>query len=543
VTATPLAFFTIDRGSASTAVGLIGRLAGRWRLLAATAAPAAIDVDVLLAALVGRVRSADADVLEGADGWREWIRLESRTLPPPAIVIGAPSERRLADLEAAVGDAGWHIAGRIVPDRTDALAATDSLLARRVVGAVVLGVDAVAADERAAAADICALVGAAAARRGDLRVLLIGATSAAAAAFPPGQLVQAPAGPPDAAPSLEAALTGLAEAVAGSDHHGSGAGPASDGRRGFVRSIASLAAILELRIEGIDIGMDAGTRALAGPDGLDAFMIRAEAGLVPEEAMRDDGILDHVVSWAPLHEEPFVLRDRLRNLRRTPWRDAAGDGARLRLAAARAALERLDRAWHARTREAEGGLEAARGLSPDLLVAAGGGFATAPAPAIALAILDTVRQPGAAALALDHARVLGPLGTLEDEADRERLLADLADDLLLPLGSAILVPGARAGKRTTLRLSSDGDASEVTLSAGAVQVVDLPPGSAATAELEADDIWFGVRARHLAVNVAGGLGGLLVDTREMQLRLPDRPDRRREIVEAWEAPLWTGGDG
>lgn len=542
MTATPLAFFTVDRGSATTAVGLIGRLGGRWRLLTAAAAPASLDVDVLLGGLVERVRSADADVLEGPDGWREWIRLESRTLPPASVVVGAPSERRLAELEATVADAGWRIADRIVPDRTDALAATDALLSRRVAGAVILGVDAVAADERAAAADICALVGAAATRRGDLKVLLIGVAPAAEAAFPAGQLVRAPAGPPDGALSLDASLSQLAEVVAGSNGSGAGAATAADGRRGFVRSIASLAAILELRIEGVDIGMDAGTRALAGPDGLDGFMIRAEAGLVPDEAMQDDRILDHVVAWAPIRAEPFALRDRLRNLRSSPWRDAAGDGARLRLAAARAALERLDRAWQARTPDPASTFASARGLAPDLLVAAGGGFAAAPAPAVALALLDTVRQPGAAALALDHARVLGPLGTLEDDADRERLLADLADDLLLPLGSAIFAPGTRAGRRTTLRLDSDGVSSEVALSAGAVRVVDLPPGSAATAELESEDLWLGVRARHVAVNVAGGLGGLLVDTRELPLRLPDRPDRRREMVESWEAALWTGGD-
>ena len=81
------------------------------------------------------------------------------------------------------------------------------------------------------------------------------------------------------------------------------------------------------------------------------------------------------------------------------------------------------------------------------------------------------------------------------------------------------------------------------LVAGSVQVVDLPPGIAATAQLEsADDLWVGVHARSVAIDVVGGLGGLLVDTRETPLRLPDRAERRRQLLESWERPLWIGGD-
>ncbi len=36
----PLSFFTLDRGTATTAAALVGRLEGRFRLLGATAAPA-----------------------------------------------------------------------------------------------------------------------------------------------------------------------------------------------------------------------------------------------------------------------------------------------------------------------------------------------------------------------------------------------------------------------------------------------------------------------------------------------------------------------
>jgi hypothetical protein len=42
--------------------------------------------------------------------------------------------------------------------------------------------------------------------------------------------------------------------------------------------------------------------------------------------------------------------------------------------------------------------------------------------------------------------------------------------------------------------------------------------------------------------VAGGLGGLLVDLRDVPLRLPDRADRRRDLLAAWQAALWQGSD-
>jgi hypothetical protein len=44
------------------------------------------------------------------------------------------------------------------------------------------------------------------------------------------------------------------------------------------------------------------------------------------------------------------------------------------------------------------------------------------------------------------------------------------------------------------------------------------------------------------VDVSGGLGGLLVDLRDVPLRLPDRLDRRRELLDAWQESLWLTRD-
>jgi hypothetical protein len=184
------------------------------------------------------------------------------------------------------------------------------------------------------------------------------------------------------------------------------------------------------------------------------------------------------------------------------------------------------------------------GPVPDVVVATGGVWSVAPAPAVALALADVLRRPGVRALGWDHARLLAPLGTIEDEDERRRVMADLRDDLLVPLGSVVMPAGLRAG-RPAGHLSVAGPAgpSELDLVPGGLELVDLPPGERAVVEMRfRDTVDLGVRVRHAAIEVAGGLGGLLVDLRDVPLRLPDRPERRRDLLAAWQSALWAGMD-
>ena len=529
MTSGPHAFFTLDIGSATTGAALIGRVDGRWRLLAAGAVPATLAHETLLGDLVDGVTAAEPDLLPDAASWPEWTRVESRTQPPPRVVIAGSSDRAAEPLLRAFLVEGWEVAARVTPERAEALGAALALRDPALDLVAVAAPDGLGGHELDGLAEVLALVGAVVGQRDGIPLLLVGAGGGKPAL--PTERVHRAHGPGDAVAVAREIL-----------------GRTADGREAFARSIASLAAVLDLRVEGVDVGLDAGTRVMAGPEGVMRSLVRADSGLLPPAALDDQGILDGIATWSPLADEPFAVRDRLRNLRLAPWREAAGDGARVRLAAARAALDRLEDAWHddARSRP-----HRARGtgerlpdpvpvVAPDLLVASGGAFACPPAPAVALALIDTLRRPGAVALALDHARVLGPLGSLEDEADRRRLLADLADDILLPLGSAIVAPGLRPAHRGTLRVTADGATTSLPLTSGTVQVVDLPPGLAAVAELESpDELYVGTRARHVAFEVTGGLGGLLVDTREIPLRLPERPERRREYLDAWQRPLWA----
>jgi len=159
-------------------------------------------------------------------------------------------------------------------------------------------------------------------------------------------------------------------------------------------------------------------------------------------------------------------------------------------------------------------------------------------------LADTLRRPGAVQLATDHARLLAPLGTIEDDGERDAVLADLLDDLLLPLGTVITPKGLRANRPAgRLVLQSDSGRNEVDLVAGGIALVDLPPGSQGEVELTfRGNVELGPKGRRFAIAVSGGLAGLLIDLRDIPLRLPERPDRRREVLSTWERALWPERD-
>lgn len=537
----PLAFFTLDHGTASTAAALVAPVAGRFRLLAADAQPAGLAAEPLLGRLVARAAASDAGALPDAAAWRGWTRLEVATRPAPRVVIAALDEAGLAAAAAAATGAGWRVMARLRADRLDALAATAACLDPSVHLFLVAGPADAAAGDRAAVAEVGALIRAAFERRPGLTCVLAGVASDMAEGWADPRLVLGPAARP-AGPAVPTALGELLAAVAAevtataTQTRDAAATPVGDGRHAFEMGVASLAAIVQQRVEGVDVGASGGTRVAAGAHGRVARLHLADGGLVPPALLDDDRLVDSVVAWSTVHDDAFLQRDHLRNLALWPWRDVAGDGILLRIAAARAALARLDAAWASRA----GAHGAPVGSGPDLVVVSGGCFAVMPPGVAELLVLDTMRHPGGAAVVHDHARVLAPLGSLDDEDDRRRLLVDLLDDVLLPLGSVMVAPGTRAGRHPErVRIGGPGSGRELPLVPGAVQVVPVAAGSSALVELDTrEGGWLGPRARRVALEVSGGLGGLLIDTRDVPLRLPERADRRRDLLEAWERPLW-----
>ncbi|HYN70851.1 MAG TPA: hypothetical protein VEX41_11685, partial [Candidatus Eisenbacteria bacterium] len=522
MTSVPRAVLAVDAGAATTAAALLGRPADRWRLIGALAAPASGAADDVAAVLADRVIGVDPGLAAAigltVDGVRDLPRLETRSFPPSTLAVLGASRRAVGLVEAIAARTSWRVRSAS-PDSHDPREMTELAL-RSDVSAILIGTsEPPGPDERGALDDLAALTATVARRRPELRVVLAGpiasrpAWTAAigdALGLGPQRVFEAPAlsarGETDDA--LREILEGLLPHVL-------------DTRHAAVRSLISLADALDRRIELLDIGFDGGLRAIATPgvadDGPSAIVVRSSAAaLVPPEP--DATTVEEVLSWTTGSLDRHRMGDRLQDLRSQPWGDPAGDGARVRLAATRAALARLV----AESRDLS------RLPAPDITIVSGGGFALAPPAAIALAVADVVRRTGATQLAFDHARLLGPLGTIEDPDERRGLVADLADDLLAPIGSLVVVGGLPAARRGaaavgSLALGGGNGATRHELFAGDVLFVDLAPGDTARASLEfSDAARVGRRAHRMSVPVTGGLAGVLVDLRDVPLRLPER---------------------
>jgi len=524
------AFATVDRGTATVAVALVGRVGARWRLLGSTAGPAGVPEEALLERLRARLAAADpslaADLGLGSRGAAADIpRLACTTPPAPEIAVVAATQRVLDPLVAAASTAGWRVRP-LVLDGAEILGVATALADPRV-GAILAGAsDPPGADERPLIADMGALVAAMTERRPDLVTVLAGGLAEPGGRIEglfrpdrPGPTVLAPSPAAGGGEPLRSLLDSLR-------------GGTQDGRRALVAATGTLADILQRRIEVVEIGQAGATRAAAawtaGADAVPRVAIVPEAALLPRSFA--DGHLDGVMGWLTVPLDRLRVRDRLRDLALVPWGDAAGEGALLRLAAARAALERLVAATQSFDRYP----------GPDLVIAAGGAWNAVPGPVVALALADVLRRPGVRAAGLDHARLLAPLGTIEDVEERRSVMADLREDLLVPLGSVVMPAGLRPGRPAgRLVVRGAGGPAELALVPGGLELVDLPPGERAVVELELrDPVRLGLRTRHVTMEVAGGLGGLLVDLREVPLQLPERLERRREVLASWQAALW-----
>ena len=196
------------------------------------------------------------------------------------------------------------------------------------------------------------------------------------------------------------------------------------------------------------------TAAVCGPwpsrPGVVGHLVSADAALVPAGGARrpragrghrplERHPLRSVLAGRPAPQPPALALARPRRGRRAAAPRRAPGGPRA-------------------SRPRSGATPTAKQAAPaaDMLICAGGAFAAVPPPAAAMAVVDGMRRPGALTLFHDHARLLGPIGALPDDGDRRRLLVDLLDDALLPLGSAIVTGEVRGGSRVaaTLRVTS-----------------------------------------------------------------------------------------
>lgn len=532
------AFFTLDRGTVSTDAALIAPVDGRYRMLAAASAPAGIDPGSILEDLAWRVARTDASLAGSMEGWREWSRLEVGTRRPPRVVLVAASATTGELLERAFVGAGWNVVARFFEPVPDLIALGEACLDLSLDAVAVGGREAVDEAERDRARLLWPRAGALSRLRDDLAVIACGPFLDRPEGIPDSRLFSLPQ--PEAEPLTVETPLRLAALEVGAHLVGTGQRPLTDARTAMRVAVTSLATVRGARVESVEIGAAASSRTLAEPDVEMAHAVMAAAGLLPRAILDEEDAAEAVLRWSTLAGDPAGHVDRLRELVLRPWSEVGRDGLHLRMAALRAAIERMESAWVVPEGRALG---PAHG-STALLVLSGGAFAGLPPGAITLAIVDGIRRPGAAGILHDHAGVLAPLGALPVEADRQRLLADIMDDCLLPLGSTLMTGalGTSGSSGGTLGVSTVLGDQELALETGQLRLVDLPPGIGAQLELQADGSALGHEATHLRLGVDGGLAGLLVDTRDIPLVLPTSPEQRRAQLETWEAPAWVGAD-
>ena len=521
----------VDVGSAWAKAGVIGKVRGRWRLVAHAAQPTAWGPTELRRALMDQLRAgADPRLEDQLDGLLASAnRIECHTARRPARLAIVAVSREMSGMAArrAAESAGWQVTevvtfddGRTLADRLGTLQATD-VDAWLIAG----GFDGTRSPR---ALEAAALV-AAARRPGSGPVIWAGSGDLVGDVldlFEPGAAssVANPRPDPrreDPAP-LRARLVELLREVASPEDEVHMASAA------FPRAVGALAAATGLRILGIDLGARSATRALGEPDGSVTSRSHARGGLAG--AILVPGAPSRVARLAGDAGDEASVADLLQTLRARP-------------ATLPQTAEELS-ATHAAARVQIAALLEDDTPEPlDLIVGAGRTIGMAPHPGqSARILLDGIRPIGVTQLAVDAASLLGPLGSLPADEIREGLTL-LGDDLLVPLGTAIVCRGGDSG-RVAMRVSVHRPGwptpAPVEVRTGQLHVVPLARGQEAEVTIEpAPGVTLGAarRSPRITADVTGGAVGLILDARGIPIALPRRGDDRRAVIGGWRDAL------
>jgi hypothetical protein len=528
-TTTELALL-VDIGSAWAKAGVIGRVRGRWRLVAHVAQPTAWGGGELRRALIERLTAAGDRRL--ADRWDDLLaganRIECHTERDPGRMAVVAVSRDVSGSSArrAAEAAGWQVVatvtlddGRTLPDRLATLQAAE-------VDAWLLagGFD----DARSPRALEAAALVAAARQPGSGPVIWAGSAQLAdevVALFEDGatSVVANPRPDPrreESAP-LRQHLQGVLRGTVAQEDEAHLASIA------FPRAIGALASDGGLRVLAIDLGARSAVRVLAEPDGTTSVRIHSTGGLAGAALVA--GAPARVARLAGDAGDEAAVADLLQTLRARP---STVPHTPEELSATQAAARMLIAAT------AEEGPD-----SVDLLVGAGLTVAAAPRPAqAARMLLDGARPIGVTQLAVDRGAVLGPLGSLADDEIREGITL-LADDVLVPLGTAVVSRGGNPGQlamRVTVHRPGWPTPLPVELRVGQLQVIPLAPGQEAELLIEpGPGISLGTsrRSPRVQARAIGGAVGIILDARGVPIAMPRRGDDRRAVLAAWRDAL------
>lgn len=298
-----------------------------------------------------------------------------------------------------------------------------------------------------------------------------------------------------------------------------------------------------------DVGSAATTIASSFPDpeartggGQPSLQIVADLGVgYGAPALLERVGVEAIMRWLPFEPEPGEVEKVLLN---KGVRPTTIPQERRQLLVEQAAAREALRLAMSRARESwvSGTTAPRRWLAPPLesIIASGGVLSHAPRPGQAvLMLLDAIEPVGITTIMLDEHGLASALGAV---AATHSLAAVQALDAgaFLTLGTVVAPVGRARSGEVIMRVKIDFDKGgelEIEVKHGSLEILPLRIGEKATLELKPRR---GISVGHIhgAVEVHGGVVGLVIDARGRPLRLAPKPDVCRQQVQQW---LWDMG--
>jgi len=296
------------------------------------------------------------------------------------------------------------------------------------------------------------------------------------------------------------------------------------------------------------LGVDIGTTAAVVAAG---FNGKLTLGVYPQFGLGDNlpGLLQYtdleaIMRWLPLDIAPSIVRDYLYQRSLYPGTiPATKEDHAIGHAISRQML-------YLALREARRNFPPeARLVKKDLMplfepiLAGGGAVSDAPTPGQSLLLLLDALQPvGITSIILDQNNLLPLLGAAA-ESNQLMPVQILESGAFMSLGTIVSVISSASYGLPVLRARltyEDGAEANVEVKFGGLEILPLGMGQTARLSLQPlqrSDIGNGP-GRNAAVQVAGGVMGVVIDARGRPLTLPEDPVRRRELFKKW---LWSVG--
>ena len=296
------------------------------------------------------------------------------------------------------------------------------------------------------------------------------------------------------------------------------------------------------------LGVDIGTTAAVVAAG---FNGKLTLGVYPQFGLGENlpGLLGYaeledIMRWLPLDIAPSVVRDYLYQRSLYPGtipatKEDHAIGHAITRQVLYLALREARRSFPPEARLVK------KDLMPlfEPILAGGGALSDSPTPGQSLLLLLDALQPvGITSIIIDQNNLLPLLGAAA-ESNQLLPVQVLESGAFMSLGTIVSVISSASYGQPVLRARltyEDGTEARAEVKFGGLEILPLAMGQTARLSLQPlqrSDVGNGP-GRNAAVQVAGGVMGVVIDARGRPLTLPDDAVRRRELLKKW---LWSVG--